>query len=125
MPDEERLREALGAFEARGPRTRAEAGATFGGEGIRKPGHEGGFGAYDGESDSACGREFDEAGDIVGRDRDVLDLRLSRGPRVAGRDEDPFHPRRGGELPRKRVLAPPPADHQYLHGASGGSAARR
>ena len=115
VPDEERLGEALGAFEARGARARAEAGVAFGGEGIREPGHERRFGADHRQRDPARGGKLDEAVDVVGRNRDILDLRLPRGPRVAGGNEDPFHPRRGGELPRESVLASAPADHQHLH----------
>jgi hypothetical protein len=110
VPRHERLREILRALQLRRGARRTEDLQPLRAKGVDDPGGERRFGSDDGQRHRLALRKPHQLGNR--RDGDVRDSVFARRSGIARRDEHFGDPRRLGDLPRQRVLAPAAADDE-------------
>ena len=119
MARHERLGEILGALELRCRARRAENRQSRGTKGVDDAGRERRLRSDDRERDLPALREIDKLGNLG--QRDIGKRRFAHRAAVARRDEHARDARALRNLPRERVLPAAAADHEDVHGSSGGS----
>ena len=120
---EERLGKCFRAFHPGGGSTRAEDAKPLVREPIGDARDQRRFRPDYGQVDRVLMRAREQAFDVLGPNRDVLDPGLARGASVAGRHQHPCHPLALREFPSERVLASAAAHHE--HGERGRSRTTR
>ena len=103
----------LAPLELGGVGTRAKDAQLGVGEGVDDAFGERQLGPDDRERDVVLRGELDQAGEVGGRDVDVLGV--DRRARVSGGDENALDARALRELPSQRVFASAVANHQHVH----------
>ena len=115
VPRQEILGEGLGRFQLRRGRTRSETLQPGRAKAIDHAGGEWCLRADHGQPDVVLTGQRQQAIDILGIDRDILDSRLQRRAGIARRDQHLLDIARLRQFPGQRMLAPARSDDQNLH----------
>ena len=110
------LGEALGAFELRRGRARAEHGDPGGAQRVGDPGDQRRFGPDHDQVGGRCPGELDHRRRIARVDGDALGPARDSG--IAGRGDQPLAARRLPKAPGERILATARPQEQNIHGPS-------
>jgi hypothetical protein len=109
------LGEGLAGFELRGGARRAEHAQAVLQEFIHQAQRQRPFRPDHGEADGLGAHQLQQAGDVLGRHRDIAAARFARGAGITGRHQHLTHARRLRQLPRQGVFAPARTHHQNFH----------